>query len=433
MKRIILLILLGLHLQAFAHKTGNDSETRTASHSVKVSATDVINIQAKNTVLEVEAWDKNEVEVEAEVRFDGKMTENMRQFLDDFEKIVKDNIVKSGSTLTIETNKLEVPNKVQIGSKNSGIIIGYNDRELRISYKVKVPANNTLQIKNTYKDLTMNGRFKDVDISQYSGNLRAQDFDKAKMSLKYGSATLNSIGELNLETYEQKLNLEKVGQVNGTVKYSKIDIKDMGKGNLEAYETKFNLGTVDYLKGTMKYGNMTINDNIGGARFILYEFDITGGSIGNLTLENSKYSKLSLTRAGILTMLQSYEDEITLTNAGQVNTSSKYGKYSISQLEESFVLNGYEDKITISGVSAKANTLQVNGKYISLTANLTSVPFSLNGSIKYGKVTYNEALVNVSRYIKENDNLQLAIESKKSGDSPLNVTLNGYELKAIIN
>ena len=169
------LLLITFAFNLFANTTlanSKDFETRTATVRMDVTANDLINIQAKNTDLVVEAWDRNEVEVIATLRFDGKMTDKMTSFLENFQKHVEDNIQYGGSELKISTN-LDEPNKVQIGSKHVGFIIGFSDDEFRLDYKIKAPKSNEFEINNSYKDVTLIGNFNEVTLTQYSGDLTA--------------------------------------------------------------------------------------------------------------------------------------------------------------------------------------------------------------------------------------------------------------------
>ena len=84
MKKALLLLTLLASQVGLANV--NDGETRTAEHTVSVSSGDEINILGKNTYLEIETWNKNEVSIVAEVTFDGRMTEKVKKFLDEFEE-----------------------------------------------------------------------------------------------------------------------------------------------------------------------------------------------------------------------------------------------------------------------------------------------------------------------------------------------------------
>ena len=92
MRRLILLLTVFSCLASLTSASKGEGETRTATVNMDIKPTDLINIKAKNTDLKIEVWDKNEVEVVATILYDGKMTDKMTRFLDEFEMHVKNNI-----------------------------------------------------------------------------------------------------------------------------------------------------------------------------------------------------------------------------------------------------------------------------------------------------------------------------------------------------
>ena len=198
-------------------------ETRSATIVLDVSPNDLINIRAKNTDLVVETWDKNQVEIVATLRYDGKMTNKMTDFMDNFQEYVEENIAHSGGQLRIDTN-LDEPNKIQIGSKHVGIIIGFSEDELKLDYKIKAPKQNDFEIDNSYKDVALIGDFGKVKLTQYSGELKAGYIEDAEINLKYGSSSFRGIGSGVAELYEQKLDAVTIEELELNAKYSEIEV-----------------------------------------------------------------------------------------------------------------------------------------------------------------------------------------------------------------
>ncbi len=428
MKKLILITLIYSLAAISVANEKKDGETRSAIVTVDISPSDKIIIEAKHTELTVETWDKDEVEIEANIRFDGKMTDRMQEFLDEFEANVKNNIRKSANELSIKTN-LDLPNKVQIGSRNVGIIVSYGDNELKLSYKIKAPGSNRYVINNSYEDVVLYGVFDDVDFTQYSGELEAKEIKKAQMNLKYGSATIQQMGEVDMQIYEQELDVERIESLTINTKYSDIELNTTDKVSIEAYESDLQFTSIGELKGELKYGEITIDEKLATGELTLYEVDIEAGEIKDLNLKNSKYSKFDIERMGNLTFDQSYEDETkirTLANFKSLN--SKYGNHSIDILTGSFDLNAYEDEVSIGSVGKKASKIYIDGKYIDSSLGLEDIPFSLLANVKYGKVDYDESAVDVRKYIKDGDQLEVEIHSKNKSDNSLQISVKGYEV-----
>ncbi|WP_436516155.1 hypothetical protein [Ekhidna sp. To15] len=431
MKKLILIALA--YSLAFLLYANNDGETRTATVKTTVTASDVINIEAKHTELLVETWDKNEVEIEASIRFDGKMTNKMEVFLDEFEQRVKDNISQRTGELKIDTD-MDIPNRVQIGGKSIGINISYGGKELKIVYKIKAPGTNKYIISNSYEDVRLFGSFNEIEFDQYSGDLEAGTIKTAKMNLKYGSASIKSLENGDMEIYEQELDIYSLGSLELNAKYSDLEFEKVGKVDAISYESDFEIGSIEEFKGNFKYGEINISGKLNVASFECYEMDIEAEELGKMESENSKYSKYEFGKARSIKFEQSYEDETTIGTLGSFQSkNSKYGKHTIDVLEGSISLNAYEDKIEIDELGKKVSKISIDGKYIDTAIGIGNSSFILSTNIKYGEVNYDKSDVDVRRYIKDGDQLEVEVHSKSKSDNPIRISVKGYEVNITLN
>ncbi len=426
MKKLILAALI--YSIAFPLFAINEGETRTANVSLETASSDNINIQAKNTELILETWDKNEILIEASVRFDGKMTDKMQKFLDDFEQQVKDGISTGAGEVKIDTD-LDIPNRVQIGGKHVGINISYGDDKLKIQYKIKAPGTNDYVISNSYEDVKIFGRLDNVDFTQYSGKLEADDIGTAKLSLKYGSAKIKSIEEAELEIYEQKINISYLGKLDLNAKYSDLEFEEVKMMEATSYESDFEIGSGIQMKGNFKYGEIDISNKMNQAEFTFYEMKMDANEIGAIKLVNSKYSKFEFENVGNIEFEQSYEDETNIGTLGSFSSkNSKYGNHSIDRLEKKLILLAYEDEIEIDELGDQVESITLDGKYLDALFGISNSAFILSTSIKYGKADYDESDVEVRRYIKESDRLELELHSKVQSNNPTLISIKGYEV-----
>ncbi|MEM6737349.1 MAG: hypothetical protein AAGC64_13330 [Bacteroidota bacterium] len=432
-KWIAITLVFNLTCFSYALVPEKDGETRTATFSRNVKPDDVINIQAKYTDLVIEAWHKNEVEVTATVRFDGKLTNKMVEFLDNFQKHVEDNIDKSMGELRINTN-LDKPNKIQIGSKHVGVTVGFTDDELKLDFVIRAPKVNKYEINHSYRDILLKGDFDDMKITQYSGELHADYIDNVHFNMKYGSATLKEIGTAKMEIYEQEISVAIVDELEIDAKYAEVDIEEIQKMEMQSYESDFTFNNVNFISGSFKYGEIEIKDRLGNAEFECYEMDIESNSIENIKFENSKYSKIKSDNIETITYAESYEDETSIGNLGTFKSlNSKYGKHKIESLNGSLEMHAYEDDIDIETVSTSVENIFITGKYIDSSLGLSNESFSLKTNIKYGKVDFDESDMEVKKYIKDGDRLELEIQSKNQVSSVIQITIEGYEVDVNIN
>ena len=427
MKKLILIFLIANLPWIVGAKTKKDGETKSTTVVVNISKSDRINIQAKNTELTVETWNKDEVEITASVRFDGKMTDRIEEFLDEFEEKVNKNIRSDDGELSIKTD-LDFPNRIQIGSKHVGINISYGD-ELKVNYKIKAPGSNKFIINNSYEEVFLIGTYDDVDFTQYSGELEAENIKEAKINLKYGSATIRSLGEAEMEIYEQELDIESIGSMKFNSKYADVELKKIKNLTIDSYESDLQFGLIGRIEGILKYGEMNIEDKVDWTELTLYEVDIEANEVGDLNLINSKYSKFDIRSVKSIRFDQSYEDETDIQTLGSFKSlNSKYGNHTIDVLTGSFDLKAYEDEVEIDRIEPSCNAITIDGKYIDSSLGLDDVAFVFSADVKYGNVDYDEGEVDVKRYIKEGDQLEVEIRSRLKTDADLQISIKGYEV-----
>ncbi len=432
MKRL-LTITLAFNILFLANaNTATDGETRTATVSKSVSVNDLINIQAKYTEVVLETWSKQEVEITATIRYDGKMTEKMTSFLEEFQARVEKNINLSNGALLIDTN-IDKPNKVQIGSKHVGINIGYSEGELKLAYKIKAPERNSYEINSSYRDLTLIGTYEKVKLTQYSGELTTDYINEADLNLKYGSASFKEIAKAKMDIYEQEIDASFIEELEISTKYSDLEIDKLKRMDANSYESDFIIESIGNLSGNFKYGELEIQENLADAELEFYEMDIKANTAGTIKFEQSKYGKIRFDEVISLSFSQSYEDKITIGKLGDFKSlESKYANHNIQELTGSFELAAYEDDIEIDKIAQSVDKIDVNGKYINATIGISNRSFNFYSNVKYGKVDYNENQIEIKKYIKENDRLEVEINSKNANSTPIQVLFEGYEVDVVI-
>ncbi len=436
MKKMKLSIFsLGL-LSALAVAGNSDfiQERAEASFTFDVSGGTTINVSGNETLIEVETWNKNQVEVYAFLEFKGKESDRVRDFIDNFESYVGDNIYESGSQLYVDAD-LEEPNRVQVGGKRVGvIIIGFSDEDLSITYRLRVPAGNDLNIENKYDDIILTGNYGgEVKVEHYSGDLEGGNFSELNLDLKYGTASLGRVSMSEMILYEQDLDIDNLGEGNIQSKYSKITLDEIGDVDLDSYESKIRIGSAETVEGSLKYGRLQIDNRVDNLDLrSIYELEVSVGESESIKLFESKYSEISVGNVGVVELRESYEDEFTIRTLRELRSKCKYTEYEIEELGRSFEIDGYESNVEIGRVSGNASLIGMAGKYCELDLNTYDAPFQLDVNIKYGDIDYPEEKVDKRIYVKENSQLEIQVAHRESSGDDLKIIIRGYEMDARI-
>ncbi len=418
-------LILLVSVKVFGHNAG---ETKQAKLNYPISTSGMVNIVSSDMDVSITAWEKAEVEVIATIEFKGEDNDRARDFLDNFEEIVKSKIRKTGNELTIKTN-LDEPNKVQVGSKVFGIQVGYGEDELYIRYDIKLPSAINWAVKNSYEDLRVEGKYTGtVEIDHYNGDLYAEDFEKISLNLKHGDATINSIKEATyIQLYEQELNITQVNSAKIEAKYSELRIAEIGTVELVGYESDIKFDVVNKVKGNLKYGEFEVIATAKELELTAYEVDMDISECDKIIFPESKYGNYTFESVNSIALNSSYEDEINIEQISEIVANSKYLDLEVRLLKSKLKIDGYETDIEIEEVSEKAKEITVTGKYNNLSASTGAVPFILTASIHYGDIDYPEQKVTRKVVIKEGDKLELELVPINGQQASLTFDLRGYE------
>ncbi|MFY0689503.1 MAG: hypothetical protein JXQ90_20200 [Cyclobacteriaceae bacterium] len=423
-------LLLSLFVGLNTSLAGEFLQTqKSAKFKYDVSSSTLINIKAKNTILEIESHTGAYVEFEAILEFKGEANDEMLDFLDNYEARVKEGVAVFGDELGI-TSDLKIPNK----REQIGLIIGYKDDELRMTYRLKVPRNNAIEIKSSYRDMTMKGAYTGpVVIDHYSGEIEAGSFDKLELKLKYGQSRFESIGMLKVELYEEEFKANEVKAVKGVTKYSDVDFGHVGIVELESYEDNLSAEEVASISGVYKYGEMRVSGGIDKLSLTSYEWQLESNNIEECILNESKYSRFKSTQVGKMRFVDAYEDRIEVERLGSLDFIGKYVELNIGTLQESLKVDGYETDVELDNIGSDANEIFLDGKYNKLKLNLDGTSIALDAKVKYGNFDYDKSAFDVVRHIRDGSELEIEMSSVQLGSNETKVVIRGYEIDVDIN
>ncbi|MFT4737022.1 MAG: hypothetical protein ACI8QD_001076 [Cyclobacteriaceae bacterium] len=431
---LTVVILFSYELHSKTKTDGDQTITKTAELVFPVKAGHALVFDGSSIELQIETWERDEVQLTATAVYKGKESKKMTEFLDAFQQQVASQSFQSGDRIDISAD-LEVPNKVQVGSRFIGVQISYGDDELDIYYALKVPSYLDMDLKDSYKDVSILGDYQgNISLEHYSGDVRAGNFEALKLELKYGEAKLQSVNNGQFVLYEQELEVEQVSNLRLDMKYSQITSQELNTVQLEAYESELTVGRMADVTGEIKYTK--INSDIGIQTLTLtasYESQIKAKSIGRLQNRDSKYCQYEAVSVDHLEMRNSYEDKYTFGYAGEVLLSGKYLELIIMELGQSLALDGYEAKVSIDGLSDKTELIQIDGKYNVLELETGTSAVKLDIDVEYGEIDFDKSQYTRKVYIKDDSDLIIEAESKNFTGPSMTLMLRGYEFNATIN
>ncbi|MTI30437.1 hypothetical protein [Xanthovirga aplysinae] len=227
-KSLAISLILVVQLFYFSSASAQVEKEKRISKNYKVNKTTELKLSNKYGQVDVETWDKNEIDVEVVVKV--KMRNEVR-------------VQKILNKIEIEIN--ENKDKISFETQLNGSINTSSSESFTIDYRIKMPKGNPLDLKNRFGDVFLDDFKGSLDLELAYGNLKARKLlgDKLSVDLSFGSGEVDELKSGNMD-----------------VRYFDLDIEHLGKVILENGFGKLTIGTADDLELDSRYGSVRIGE-----------------------------------------------------------------------------------------------------------------------------------------------------------------------------
>ncbi len=209
---------------------GIQEKVKNYSKSYSVDANDKLEISNKYGSVVVNTWNKNEVKVDVQIKGIARDDETAQKLVDAIS--ISDS--KNGNVVSFKTN---------FGGSNGNNSIWdlFNDRndhhKAEVNYTIYMPSKNALAIDNRYGATQLPDFEGKVEINSAYGSFSAKALTHAgnEIKVKYGSASIESLGSGSLDVGYGSLELGSVDKLNADISYSSVRIgKIRNSANIDA-------------------------------------------------------------------------------------------------------------------------------------------------------------------------------------------------------
>ena len=221
----VVLLSIGTLLGQTEKKVNNSFNTgETGSLSIKNSFGDI----------DIESFDGDRIEVEVTITVETRNQKDVQKYLDR----IRIDVSESGNDVSLRTiNEMNGGNRV---------------KEFSIDYDVKVPRKTSLEIRNTFGDLTIEsseglinidvqhgdasiGRVQEVENKQHElrvqfGDLKVDEISGADVRVQHGDFIIDKLynGEIRLSFGEGNIE-ELAGRISLDIQHSEIEVDEILK------------------------------------------------------------------------------------------------------------------------------------------------------------------------------------------------------------
>lgn len=212
-------------------------ETKSIRKSFAANSATTVEIINKYGDITAETWEKDSVRFEVVITARASKLSSARELFD-----MADVKFTANSSVVLATLLWgENVNAFKRGSVEMTLAAG-SSQEIRIDYKVYLPAANTLKIENRFGDIFLPDLKGKTYISLWHGNLRGETVKTAKsLSVKYGDIKLKSISDGEIEILFGDIEIENAGDLQINASSSTVEIENAEDLNLEGTNGKFRI------------------------------------------------------------------------------------------------------------------------------------------------------------------------------------------------
>jgi hypothetical protein len=379
--------------------------------------------------LQIEGSTDGKVHFEATLTFDASSEADANKVFEHFDIRVGE----AGNEIVLETDF-----DVRSWNQSFGTItLKFNDGDkvkniskLKINMVVKIPKIEYLKLKNKYDKIKVfNSLDHDLEVELYEGQLNTKNvMGKLNLALKYSQADIGNFDQAKVELYECSLNMGNGKQANINSKYSRWTLGSTHSLIVDAYEGKGEAGLIKgHLELNSKYFRFTATE-FGTANISTYEGCFTAQK-GKSVKGQNKYGCINIDHIGDIDLESAYETDVNASSIGNLTVQNgKYSNFKTDKLEGGINANTYEGFIKVGAVGEGFSGIEFESKYTNLEVRIpASVKYRLEADLTYPDIDYPEDRFDTRTYIEKNSKVTINGKIKGASDNSPLIKIKAYE------
>ena len=354
----------------------------------------------------------NQILITGEKRVSDDDNELAGEFLDKMKLDVEEN----GNTIRIKTN---YPDEYKNKIKN-----------FSISYKIEIPEDIDLNLKNSFGNTDLKGISGRFSISNAFGKLSTEDLTgESQLKNKFGELTAENIkGETNINNSHGSIDIKNItGNLTAGTKFGKINIIQV-KGTADITGGHGNI-TIDDIRDDAKLSNSFSSikcSNIGGEA----QISNSHGKVealhinGNTKITNKFGSVNAENIKGNLLVENSHSPVEAKQISGNIDASNSFSPVTITNTTGDIIVSNSHGNITVKNVLEKES---YDERLVKLETTFGVIRLNLPGNISAGikaSTTFGKIKCDFPVYLENTSSNSLKI-SAKLGDAKDNIELTG--------
>ena len=335
-------------------------ETKEITRAFDVNSDATLTLDNQYGNINVHSWDQDKVEVNVEIKVEGRKRERVLEKLDEIQIVFSN----SPEAVSVKTY-LDDPQNNSSWFKFKWNFFDHDDQNFHINYTVKMPRTNQAIFYNEYGDVFIDELEGKASINCEYGKLDIGRLLHEENIIDLAYSSNSSIEYLKKGTIEVDYSGLEIGEseiLDLNADYSRVQIDIIGKLGFNSDYGKLSLGSAEFIEGNGDYVSITIDEIHQSAeinldygalkirsihpdtQFIDINSDYAAIALGidpswsfDFEIETEYAGFKSDLRLDFLQKIKENEDSYykgsfgSSTKKGKLNISSDYGKISLTQ------------------------------------------------------------------------------------------------------
>ena len=419
------------HPSRLENTAPSDTTKYTSTKSEELTTGSVVKAKLWDADVTVIVWDNDYVDIQSNITYDAK-NEKSKKIAEEYLKVT---IEKKGNDLDI-MGKSCCKNVSSSFMKFERWTFSNGDkaylRNVEMQHTLYVPKDVQLNLDVAYGDLTLPNLQNDLILKLSNGDLIAGDVSgQLDLQLRYSHAEMGTLGSGKMSLFESNLDFTEANDIDLESRYSDLMTTKINRVKIDANNGKFLVEEVQELTGNLRYMKC-ISKTVDLVDLKVHESKFTADFIEKMRL-NSGYSQYNVQSLESLELSKSHEDHITIDNVKWIDGTSRYSRIKIGQLQTSAELNSHECNVHIDEVSKNFTTLNFEGNYTNYDLNFAEESgYELNVNARYTGLSYPKARTNISKWVDENNVIELKGRVNESNAKDAVVMFHCFEGKIVL-
>jgi len=289
--KLILFMVMGSFVSLHASEPVFKKEfTREVHETFNVSPGVNLEVQNKYGNINIDTWNKNQIQIDVLIKVKSSNTEKAQKFLNEIQ-IDFDNSASRVSAHTIypDNNKSWWSNWFGNGK----------NLDYEVHYTISAPQDMSTSIVNKYGNITQASIDGDADVTNKYGDIFYKDIaGDLELTLGYGKATFGAVsGDAKMQIKYSSLKMVETKDLEISTKYSDIKIKHCGNVTSYTKYDEYKIESMVSLKNDGKYDDFMIG-NVEDINIDTKYTDVNIGTLHRRGLFDTGYGSVNVQATG---------------------------------------------------------------------------------------------------------------------------------------